>query len=118
MNLVWILFYLCLVIIQAYADKLEEVSSSEGDEDCGCGANLNRNSQLPAEAAVAPKIERSTGERRLTGRKDDMVLIQGGRGILGTDDPQLWRDGESPKRVVTLSSFYMDKYEVSNEGTD
>jgi sulfatase modifying factor 1 len=117
MNFAWILFYFCLVIVQANADKLEQVASTEDDEDCGCGAKLNRNSQLPVEEAVASKkIERSTGERRLIGSNDDMVLIHGGRGILGTDDPQLWRDGESPKRVLTVSSFYIDKYEVSNEG--
>eukprot|EP01035_Chromulina_nebulosa_P020313 gene20313-26367_t len=34
---------------------------------------------------------------------------------MGTNNPILLSDGESPRRQVTVSSFYIDKYEVSND---
>lgn len=47
---------------------------------------------------------------------DDMVLIPGGEMWMGTDDvvgidP---RDGEGPARKVFVSSFWMDKTEITN----
>jgi len=47
-------------------------------------------------------------------RTNQMVLIPGGEFTMGTDDPVFAADGEMPARKVTISSFYMDKYEVSN----
>ena len=34
---------------------------------------------------------------------------------MGTDHPKILTDGEGPKRLVTLSDFLIDKYEVSND---
>ena len=34
---------------------------------------------------------------------------------MGTDFPKIQTDGEGPKRLVTLSDFLIDKYEVSND---
>jgi len=31
------------------------------------------------------------------------------------DNPRIKYDGENPKRRVSISSFYIDKYEVTNE---
>ena len=45
---------------------------------------------------------------------DDMLLIEGGVYTMGTDLPIFVADGEAPARRVQISSFYMDKYEVSN----
>jgi formylglycine-generating enzyme required for sulfatase activity len=47
---------------------------------------------------------------------DKMVFIKGGLGYMGTDAPFMPRDGESPRRRVRLSPYYLDKYEVSNNG--
>ncbi|KAL8212676.1 UNVERIFIED_CONTAM: Formylglycine-proteinrating enzyme [Gekko kuhli] len=33
---------------------------------------------------------------------------------MGTDEPAIQQDGESPARRVHVDSFYMDRYEVSN----
>lgn len=33
---------------------------------------------------------------------------------MGTDDPDIPADGESPQRLVYLDSFYMDVHEVTN----
>ena len=45
---------------------------------------------------------------------DDMLLVEGGVYTMGTDLPIFVADGEAPARRVQISSFYMDKYEVSN----
>lgn len=45
----------------------------------------------------------------------NMSYITGGKFTMGTDKPIIFPDGESPARKVYLSSFYLDKYEVSNE---
>eukprot|EP00597_Dinobryon_sp_UTEXLB2267_P017322 CAMPEP_0201105534 /NCGR_PEP_ID=MMETSP0812-20130820/46415_1 /ASSEMBLY_ACC=CAM_ASM_000668 /TAXON_ID=98059 /ORGANISM="Dinobryon sp., Strain UTEXLB2267" /LENGTH=324 /DNA_ID=CAMNT_0047365443 /DNA_START=80 /DNA_END=1054 /DNA_ORIENTATION=- len=44
-----------------------------------------------------------------------MALIRGGASLVGTDNPLVIGDGEGPKRNVYLNSFYLDKYEVSND---
>ena len=45
----------------------------------------------------------------------DLVLIQGGTFIMGSPDDEepYYRGNESPQRQVTVSSFYMGRYEVT-----
>ena len=45
-----------------------------------------------------------------------MVFVRGGASLVGTDNPLVLGDGEGPKRNVYLTPFYLDKYEVSNDG--
>lgn len=45
----------------------------------------------------------------------DMTLIQGTTFEMGTNKPIFESDHESPLRNVTVESFYLDKYEVSNQ---
>lgn len=47
--------------------------------------------------------------------KDVMELIPGGTYFIGTNKPFIIADGEGPEREVHLNSFFIDKYEVSNE---
>ncbi|MCJ7841280.1 formylglycine-generating enzyme family protein [Lederbergia sp. NSJ-179] len=48
--------------------------------------------------------------------KEKMVLIEGGEFLMGTEDSEGFpADGEGPIRKVTLDSFYMDQYAVTNE---
>lgn len=44
-----------------------------------------------------------------------MVMISGGDFLMGTDDPGIPADGESPQRLVYVDSFYMDVHEVTNQ---
>lgn len=44
-----------------------------------------------------------------------MVLIAGGPFWMGTDDPGIPPDGEGPRRLVHVDSFYMDTQEVTNQ---
>ncbi|XP_034946908.1 formylglycine-generating enzyme isoform X2 [Chelonus insularis] len=49
---------------------------------------------------------------------NEMVKIEEGIYWIGTNKPVFVQDGEGPKRSVNLKSFYIDKYEVSNENFD
>ncbi|CAG5124400.1 unnamed protein product [Candidula unifasciata] len=51
-------------------------------------------------------------------RTDEMVYIPGGTFTMGTNEPVFVADGEMPARQVTVHSFYMDRYEVSNAEFD
>lgn len=58
------------------------------------------------------KLERFIG--RLLCSHTQMVLISGGEFLMGTDNPGIPADGESPQRLVQVDSFHMDVQEVTN----
>ncbi|CAI9600142.1 unnamed protein product [Staurois parvus] len=80
--------------------------------DCGCGS-ASREGGAPGDhthqQAAAFKYSREANERR-----GGMVLLPSGGFTMGTDDPGIPPDGESPARRVHIDSFYMDIHEVSN----
>ena len=47
-------------------------------------------------------------------RTHQMVEIEGGNFVMGTDKPIIYMDGEHPARKVTINSFWIDVHEVSN----
>lgn len=51
----------------------------------------------------------------LADKHEQMVLLPGATFHMGTNKPVLVADGESPERLVELSSFWMDVHEVSIE---
>jgi sulfatase modifying factor 1 len=57
-------------------------------------------------------------QRELKGQvgvlEEDMVLVPGSTFMMGTSNPIIFNDGEGPERPVRVSSFLMDRYEVSN----
>ena len=54
-------------------------------------------------------------ERISTGSTDQMIRLEGGAFLMGSDDEIGYADdGEGPIREVTLDPFYMDPYAVSN----
>jgi formylglycine-generating enzyme required for sulfatase activity len=69
-----------------------------------CCCNLSSNSG-------SPKTAITQGEPCRVDRR----RIEGGRAKIGTSDPHHRRDGESPARVVRLTTFYIDAFAVSNE---
>uniref|UniRef100_H3DAN8 Sulfatase modifying factor 1 n=1 Tax=Tetraodon nigroviridis TaxID=99883 RepID=H3DAN8_TETNG len=90
---------------------------------CGCGnperAAVVENAEpgpVPAEPAV--KYSRGANGRALLYPLPYlyfmMVLVPGGAFLMGTDDPGIPADGESPQRLVYVDSFYMDTHEVTN----
>ncbi|XP_053285182.1 formylglycine-generating enzyme [Pleuronectes platessa] len=101
-----------------------DLSAAQGAPSCGC-ENLRR-----AAAAVEPVEERtsSPADKYSRGANEEpseargherdtlsrMVLISGGEFLMGTDDPGIPADGESPPRRVNLDSFYMEIQEVTS----
>ena len=61
----------------------------------------------PAVTVAASTEPASSGE---------MVLLQGGSFLMGSDDPWVYpSDGEGPVREVSVDSFWVDRFAVSNE---
>lgn len=93
--------------------------------DCGCNLNRKkteeRGSQCPLTKNYDPvkKYMRESNEIRDNNKPpfdaEDMVLIHGATFEMGTKNPVFEKDHEGPPRNVTLDSFYLDKYEVSNQ---
>ncbi|KAM4651656.1 formylglycine-generating enzyme [Discoglossus pictus] len=98
---------------------------------CGCNTGNRAGSNESPERGAAYRYSReanqpeSTGTNQRertetapgdgeTGARDKMVLLPKGLFTMGTDDPGIPPDGESPARRVHLDAFYMDMYEVSN----
>lgn len=96
-------------------------------QDCGC--QLNRNAQCNNEEhSDHDKYSKEANELPLDNKTDikekkpnlafdttDMVLIKSAAFEMGTNKPVFPSDYEGPARNVTVASFYLDKYEVSNQ---
>nr|XP_022914104.1 sulfatase-modifying factor 1 [Onthophagus taurus] len=86
-----------------------------------CGCQLNRNEQCNNNFEDNNKYTAESNEGFLnkngdnTLNLDNMVLIKKSTFIMGTNEPVFEVDGEGPARNITLNSFYLDKYEVSNQ---
>ncbi|XP_075039851.1 formylglycine-generating enzyme [Mixophyes fleayi] len=86
--------------------------------DCGCNSAQRAGSAHSHHQGAAFKYSREANEAPPGGsgaeQRDNMVLLPYGVFTMGTDEPAIPQDGESPARRVHIDSFYMDKYEVSN----
>jgi len=70
-------------------------------------------SNLPSRFIISGNSAVTNNESTKTPTHDDMVFIQGGNFKMGGDS--LWgRADEFPRHEVKVSSFYMDKHEVTN----
>lgn len=91
--------------------------------DCGC--QLNRNQECTKNSPEDPSFkytkhgnnneDNNLQEPKASLNTDNMVFIEGNTFQMGTDEPIFKTDLESPVRNVTVKSFYLDKYEVSNQ---
>ncbi|XP_032997074.1 formylglycine-generating enzyme [Lacerta agilis] len=91
-----------------------------GQGTCGC-SSANRASgeeaaarkySLEANVAHQPRGEPESSQSKEEGRQ--MASIPAGVFTMGTDEPAIQQDGESPARRVHIEHFFMDRYEVSN----
>lgn len=81
--------------------------------DCGC-SSTNRETNCEKNDALHKYVQ----ENNIPAKEpntDNMVLIKGDTFLMGTNEPYFEGDFESPARNVNVKSFYIDKYEVSNE---
>lgn len=46
---------------------------------------------------------------------EDFVLIQGGTFQMGSPDSEAWRSADETQHTVTVSDFYMSKYELTQK---
>jgi formylglycine-generating enzyme required for sulfatase activity len=68
-------------------------------------------------AAIIEIAKRASAERPriYSGSTEDMVRLDGGKFLMGTDSQEGFpSDGEGPVRKVTVDPFYMDRYPVTN----
>ncbi|KAG7201484.1 hypothetical protein KM043_004243 [Ampulex compressa] len=83
---------------------------------CGCKANRRTNVKFDSEETCSTN---GAGTCRANGVTsfitEGMAKVNGGKFSIGTNSPVFTADGEGPRREVFLDSFYIDKWEVSNE---
>ena len=114
------LLLLCSVSLSSEscdAERCENNPSTEGKSDCGCSVSREKTEGKNSEALaddVNSKYSTHTNIQSPYPRTNEMVAIPAGSFIMGTNKPIFVADGEGPERKVTLSKFYLDKYEVSN----
>ncbi|KAL6111575.1 sumf1 [Pungitius sinensis] len=84
-------------------------------EAAGCGCDTLRRDAAPEPAEVRWDSAHKYSEGANGGPRAQMVLIAGGQFWMGTDDPGIPPDGEGPRRLVHVDSFYMDIQEVTNQ---
>ena len=85
-------------------DDAEDVQievEEEGEED-------------PDPKAAAQKYTSAANAQTTYPRTNQMIKVPGGEFTMGTDNPIIPADGEMPARQVTIETFWMDAFEVSN----
>ena len=113
------LVFLFLVIISYVLAE-----NTDKSNDCSCGKNLNRQKcdgsgnngycTSSQENINSDKISHFLHDEKHD-KFFDMVKIEGDSYFIGTNQPVFVADGEGPRRKVILDTFYIDKYEVSNQ---
>jgi len=91
------------------ADTSKCSNAAEG-QDCGCSQNRNHDGKDKGKENIWSNSAYAPREPDL----DDMVHIESGFFMMGTDDPVFPADGEMPARPARLREFYLDPREVSN----
>jgi formylglycine-generating enzyme required for sulfatase activity len=72
-------------------------------------------SKQHAEVLKASQQSTLQRQRATTGSTENMVLLAGGRFLMGSESPDSFPDdGEGPVRPVTVHPFWMDRYVVRN----
>ncbi|XP_013062760.2 formylglycine-generating enzyme-like [Biomphalaria glabrata] len=102
-------------------------------KDCGCKVNreclsdIHKNAHKPSTDLHRNDLELHLEQDKLLEsekvkseiqRLNHMVYIPGGTFTMGSNKPVFVADGEMPARQISLNSFYLDKYEVSNAEFD
>lgn len=96
-------------------ESCDKDSSDEMNSECGCSVSREKKEDAKSEPlADDGKYSTHSNIKSPYPRTNQMVLIPAGSFIMGTNKPVFVADGEGPERKVTLSQFYLDKYEVSN----
>ena len=107
--------YLIIVSILLVRLSLSAHSSQEAtSKDCGCSTTSREPSSAVVTDDRSGATPTATPPRPSETRTNAMVRIEGGTFTMGSEKPIITADGEGPSRRVTVNSFWMDVYEVSN----
>lgn len=105
--------YLCLLVI-----LLPSITITTIRADCGCALNRNgqcNNKDDHPSHKYTKEANTPPTDNKPAFNTENMIYIKGNTFEMGTNEPHFPTDFEGPLRNVTLNSFYMDKYEVSNQ---
>ncbi len=113
-----IIYSVLLQLVLSYCIASANQESVEEGTDAGCGCSGTGSLERVGEKSSLLQSEMSTSFNANSEIAETvpMVFIPGGKGYIGSNKPKLARDGESPRREVTLTPYYIDQYEVSNTG--
>jgi sulfatase modifying factor 1 len=99
------------------------IHSSE--KECSCSPSRDSSSSVsifPDAAGNSETIAQNLGDfgtisppRMAEDSFENMVMIPAGHYKIGTSRPRIVLDGEGPRREVQINSFFLDKFEVSNQ---
>lgn len=106
-------FYKIQVIISYYYLCV----NAKDSDSCHCGNKLNRQAFFNPRKGGYCATDNSKFSTVDVNKEnvEKMIKIDAGAYFIGTNNPVFVADGEGPKREVVLDSFYIDKFEVSNE---
>lgn len=105
-------FYKIQMIIGYYYLCVNALKNNSG---CQCGNRLNRQAIFNPQPGYCVVDNSKFNAIDMNEEKTKMFKIDAGTYFIGTNNPVVVADGEGPKRKVILDSFYIDKFEVSNE---
>jgi len=94
----------------------QDLGERSGNEKSSCCAPVAVRDEAALEASKASAGDRRFVASDIAGISGDMVSLPGGTFLMGTDYPHGFSlDGEGPVRPVTVSSFEIDRFPVTNE---
>lgn len=93
-----------------------ETCDSSDNRDSSCGCSTSRAQTKDVWNQDNQKVDQNlvNQDSLLEQSYAGMAFIKGGTFNIGTDKPVFVADGESPRRGVSISNFYLDTKEVSN----
>lgn len=98
---------------QAEIYKVDESSKSEQVKDCLCSGKTDLRSGIDSDSVISDPSSLNLEDKGLI-VSQKIVSIPGGVYEIGTDDPWFLEDGEGPARLVNITGFDIDSFEVSN----
>ena len=86
----------------------------------GCGQQNENpvesaNSNIPSFSAGSKTSTAAPTEEPVMQISDEFILIQGGSFQMGSPENEAWRSADETQHSVTVSDFYMSKYELTQK---
>lgn len=82
---------------------------------CGQTAATDASSEFPANDLSENLSDNMEPEVEKVNVPEEFVLIKGGTFQMGSPETEAWRSADETQHTVTVSDFYMSKYELTQE---